>query len=152
MVDGCDIAVNALDFKDRTPFVFDEVCSGKGIPVLHPYNFGWSGFLTVVRSKDRMLAELSSSPEGFELQVAEFAARHCASQDKRNQELEDVIRRYRTEKGQLPPPQLAIGSWLTAGLCVNAMYNITVGKPVNYFPQFYLSSMAVMDGEAPRSC
>ena len=104
MVDGCDIAVNALDFKDRTPFVFDEVCSGKGIPVLHPYNFGWSGFLTVVRSKDRMLAELSSSPEGFELQVAEFAARHCASQDKRNQELEDVIRRYRTEKRPTSAP------------------------------------------------
>ena len=39
MVDGCDIAVNALDFKDRTPFVFDEICSGKrnaGLQIRQP--------------------------------------------------------------------------------------------------------------------
>lgn len=40
IVFGHHIAINALDFKDDTPLVFDQVCSDKKIPVLHPYNFG----------------------------------------------------------------------------------------------------------------
>ena len=38
IVFGHHIAINALDFKDDTPLVFDQVCSDKKIPVLHPYN------------------------------------------------------------------------------------------------------------------
>ena len=41
----------------------------------------------------------------------------------------------------LPPPQLAIASWITAVFCVNAMYNLATGKEVKYFPKFYLSSL-----------
>lgn len=41
----------------------------------------------------------------------------------------------------LPPPQLSIASWITAGLCTTAMYNLATGKPVNYFPKFYFSSL-----------
>ena len=26
MLNGHDVAINALDFKDKTPFVFDEIC------------------------------------------------------------------------------------------------------------------------------
>ena len=44
-----DVAINALDFKDKTPFVFDEMCKERKIPVLHPYNFGWAGFVNDCR-------------------------------------------------------------------------------------------------------
>jgi thiF family protein len=39
MLNGHNVAINALDFKDKTPFVFDEICKERKIPVLHPYNF-----------------------------------------------------------------------------------------------------------------
>ena len=45
MLNEHDVAINALDFKDKTPFVFDEICKERKIPVLHPYNFGWAGFV-----------------------------------------------------------------------------------------------------------
>ena len=48
MLNEHDVAINALDFKDKTPFVFDEICKERKIPVLHPYNFGWAGFVTIV--------------------------------------------------------------------------------------------------------
>jgi len=41
----------------------------------------------------------------------------------------------------LSPLQLAIASWIVAGLCANAIFNIATGKPVKYFPKFYLSSI-----------
>ena len=46
----------------------------------------------------------------------------------------------REESETLPPPQLSIASWIAAGLCTTAMYNLATGKPVNYFPKFYFSS------------
>ena len=49
LLERVDIAINALDFKSDLPFVFDELCSRKKIPVLYPYNFGWGAFLTIVK-------------------------------------------------------------------------------------------------------
>ena len=42
------IAINALDFNSDVPLFFDEVCQKKNIPVLHPYNLGWAGLVTVI--------------------------------------------------------------------------------------------------------
>ena len=75
IVFGHHIAINALDFKDDTPLVFDQVCSDKKIPVLHPYNFGWAGFLTIVKPKGYQLSEISKDFNGFELKVAEFCVK-----------------------------------------------------------------------------
>lgn len=141
IISGHDIAINALDFKDKTPFVFDELCSEKGIPVLHPYNFGWSGFLTIIKPHGYMLTELSNKPEGFELKMAEFVSRYCTFWGKTDFWLGDVIKTYSMEKKQLPPPQLSIASWITSGLCTTAMFNIATGKSVKYFPKFYMSSL-----------
>ena len=141
IVDGHQIAINALDFKDRIPFEFDRVCSDKLIPVLHPYNFGWAGFLTIVKPKGYQLSEISSDPSGFELKVAEFVSRYGAFWNLPTSWLEKVIEEYRAESGLLPPPQLPIASWIVAGHCVNAMFNLATGREVKFFPKFYLSSL-----------
>lgn len=141
IIKGHDIAVNALDFKSDIPFVFDEICSRELIPVLHPYNFGWAGFLTIVKPMGYQLSELSKDPDGFELKVAEYVSRYGTFWNMPTDWLQDVIDNYRSEKEALPPPQLSIGSWIAAGHCVNAMYNIATGKDVKYFPKFYLSSL-----------
>ena len=78
MLNEHDVAINALDFKDKTPFVFDEICKERKIPVLHPYNFGWAGFVTVVDPLGHSLSEQTEEPKGFELKVAEYVTGHGA--------------------------------------------------------------------------
>ncbi|WMI96706.1 ThiF family adenylyltransferase [Bacteroides fragilis] len=141
IISGHHIAINALDFKDDTPFVFDRICSEKMIPVLHPYNFGWAGFLTIVRPKGYQLSEISQKPNGFELKVAEYVSRYGTFWNMPVSWLEKVIEEYRVEGGILPPPQLSVASWIVAGHCVNAMFNLATGREVKFFPKFYLSSL-----------
>ena len=59
LLEGVDIAINALDFKSDIPFVFDDLCSKRRIPVLHPYNFGWGAFLTIIKPGGYQLTEVS---------------------------------------------------------------------------------------------
>lgn len=141
LISSHHIAINALDFKDDTPFVFDLVCSQKMIPVLHPYNFGWAGFLTIVKPKGYQLSEISNDANGFELKVAEYVSRYGAFWNMPTTWLEKVIEEYCAETKILPPPQLSIASWIVAGHCVNAMFNLATGKEVKYFPKFYFSSL-----------
>ena len=130
----CDIAVNALDFKDRTPFVFDDICAKKNIPVLHPYNFGWAGFLAAVAPGGQKLSALSETPHGFELEVAKYAVKNNPCKW-----FEDAIASVEREQGTMPPPQLSVGSWSAAALAVKVMYKIATRKKVDYFPKYYLS-------------
>lgn len=136
-----DIAINALDFKSEIPFVFDRLCSEKGIPVLHPYNFGWGALLTIVKPGGYQINEISSSYEGFEIKMAEFIARYCTFWNLPYKWLDDIIEKYNNESEKLPAPQLSIASWIVAGYCANAMFDIATGKHVNYFPKFYFSSL-----------
>jgi len=141
IINGANIAINALDFKSDIPFVFDNLCSKNNIPVLHPYNFGWGAFLTIVRPGGYRLTELSTSYKGFEVKVAEFVARYCTFWNMPNRWLDGVIEAYQNEPEELPPPQLSVASWIVAGLCVNAMFDIITGREVKYFPKFYFSSL-----------
>lgn len=136
-----DIAINALDFKSEIPFIFDRICSEQNIFVLHPYNFGWAGYLTIVKPSGYQLSEISNDYNGFELKMADYVVRYGKFWNMPKQWLEKVIDVYKHESEILSPPQLAVASWITAGYCVNAMYNISTNKPVKYFPKFYISSL-----------
>ena len=87
------------------------------------------------------MSEISKDFNGFELKVAEFVSRYGIFWNMPVSWLEDVIDKYRTEGGILPPPQLSVASWIVAGHCVNAMFNLATGKEVKYFPKFYFSSL-----------
>ncbi|MDR1380164.1 MAG: ThiF family adenylyltransferase [Tannerella sp.] len=141
LIGGHDIAVNALDFKSDIPFVFDGVCKKFAIPVLHPYNFGWGGFLTVAKPDGMPLSELSNDPRDFDLRMAEYVAGYSSFWNIPLEWLEKNIREYKREKGEASPPQLSVASWIAAGYCVNVMYNLATGKDVMTFPKFYLSSI-----------
>lgn len=137
-----DIAINALDFTSNIPFLFDKKCSERGLYVLHPYNLGWAGMLTIIRPDGYPISELSNGEyKEFELKVAEYVSRYSTFWNIKKEWLENVIKQYKKEKGQLPPPQLSVASWIIAGHCVNAMFNIATGRSVKCFPQFYMSSL-----------
>ena len=141
LLEGHDIAINALDFTSDIPFYFDEVCKEKGIPVLHPFNFGFGAFLTIVKPDSLQLAEVLGDYENADLRMVEQVCRYGIFWTEPKEWLERVIEEYKKEKGILPPPQLAIGSWIVAGDCVTAMYNMLTGKDVKVFPKFYLSTL-----------
>lgn len=75
LIEGHDVAVNALDFKSDIPFYFDELCSQKNIPVLHPYNFGWAGFLAIVKPGGHQLTDITTDYRQFEISMARFILR-----------------------------------------------------------------------------
>jgi len=143
LVEDCDIAVNALDYKSNIPFLFDETCKKYNIPVLHPYNFGWAGFLTIVKPSGIQLSQISEDPKDFELKVAEYVFKYSSFWNISREWINRIVEEYKNEDSILPPPQLSIASWIVAGLCVNAMYNITTGKDIKAFPNFYFSSLHV---------
>ena len=67
------IAINALDFNSDVPLFFDEVCQKKNIPVLHPYNLGWAGLVTVISPDGLSLKTIEKSGQQFnELRVVEY--------------------------------------------------------------------------------
>lgn len=140
IVNNYDIAINALDFSSDTPFLFDDLCQKKGIPILHPYNFGWAGYVTVINPQGPNLRFLSKEYEQFELKVVNYVTQYSRFWGNSKQWLEDIKKKYTEEKGILPPPQLSIASWIVAGYCVNIMYNLSIGKEIKYFPKFYMSS------------
>lgn len=141
LVKDCDIAINALDFKSDIPFIFDGTCKKYNVPVLHPYNFGWAGFLTVVKPDGLQLSQLSDDSRGFELRVADYVAKYSHFWNTPNDWLDKIIAGFRNEDSILPPPQLSIASWIVGGLCTNMMFNLTTGKDIKVFPKFYLSSI-----------
>ncbi len=137
-----DVAINTLDFKDNVPVIFDKVCKERKIPVLHPYNFGWAGCVTIVDPFGHSLSELTNEPKEFELKMAEYVIGHGAFWNQPKEWLNRIVTQYYKEKnGILPLPQLSISSWIVAGLCTTALFNLATGKPVNYFPKFYFSSL-----------
>lgn len=140
LLEGVTIAINALDFKSNIPFVFDELCSEHKIPVLHPYNFGWGAFLTIVKPGGYKLSELSTTYEGFELKMAEYVARYGEFWRLPSDWMNPIVEQYGKKDMETSQLQLSIASWIVSGYCVNAMYNLVVGKPVQYFPKFYFSS------------
>lgn len=130
-----DIAVNALDFQTDVPFQFDKLCQEEGIPVLHPYNFGWGSLIFVIMPASRNLSYISEESKGFERKVASFLIDNITGNAK--YWVKDVLQRYEESGKDQSPPQLSIGSWLAAGACTNIMYLLATGKPVKVFPEFY---------------
>lgn len=140
-VRGHRIAINTLPYDSDMLFLFDRLCSERGIPVLHPRNFGWAGFLTVVKPGGYQLTEISEDYRDFELKLAAFVARYCTFWNIGHEWIADVIKRCQQKQDQSSLPQLSIAAWIAAGQCVTAMYNIVTNKQLLYFPKFYLSTI-----------
>ncbi|MDO5615436.1 MAG: ThiF family adenylyltransferase [Cruoricaptor ignavus] len=142
MISGHSIAVNTLDFTSNIPTLFDKKCQEKGIFILHPYNLGWGGLLTVIRPDSLRLDFLSKNPDTInELTVVEYVSSYSRFWNQPILWLEEVIKQYKLEEDKQAPPQLAIASWIVAGMTTNVMYNIVTGRFYKSFPEFYLNTI-----------
>jgi molybdopterin-synthase adenylyltransferase len=136
-----NVAINALDFKNDTPFLFDALCKQNLIPILHPYNVGWAGLVTVVMPDGPQLNIISKTADGFEVSMVEYVTQYFRFWGQPIEWIEDIVKAYKSEEAKLPPPQLSVASAIVAGLCTNILFNLATGKAVKRFPEFYLSSI-----------
>ena len=140
---GHDVAINALDFKNDIPFVFDQLCAEQDIYVLHPYNVGFAGIVIVVSPKGAKLESLLSEEEsylGFEKRVVQYVTDYFNYWVRPKIWIEEIIRAYEEENVSLPPPQLSIASSLVGGMCTSILIRIVRGEFVKVFPKFYYYS------------
>lgn len=141
-LEGHAIAVNALDFSSQIPLLFDEVCQQKNIPVLHPYNLGWGGLLTVISPEGLTLDTIQNSDGAFnEVNVVEYASSYLKFWRTPHDWIDEVVGKYMEEKEILPPPQLAIASSTVAAMSAHVLFNIATNKSVKTFPEFYISTL-----------
>lgn len=142
IIGNCQIAINALDFTSDIPLAFDELCQKKGITILHPYNLGWGGLVTVITPESLKLESLTSGESFNELKMVEYVSGYKRFWGNPKGWLEKIIEDYKSEKDNLPPPQLAIASWIVAGMCTHIMFKIATQKSYKKFPEFYINSIA----------
>jgi len=142
LITGHKIAINALDFTSEVPLVFDMICQQQNIPILHPYNLGWGGLVTVITPDGPTLEMLKKPDEKFtEVNMVEYASGYMQFWGPANTWIEEILNKYKEEKEVLPPPQLSIASWTVAAMCTHLLFNIATGQEHKTFPEFYLSTI-----------
>lgn len=140
IIKGHEIAINTLDYISNTPLLFDQLCKEMEIPVLHSYNLGWGGLVTIINSNSLLISSIFRSKEDInEVEVVKYVASYMKFWGKPQNWLDDIIESYINEKELLPPPQLSIASWLVASMCTHLLYKIVTEKEVKVFPEFYMS-------------
>ena len=142
-ITGHSVAINSLDFTSEVPLLFDKSCKKNGIPILHPYNLGWGGLVTVITPESPELTAIAKPNEKFnELNMVEYVTNYLKFWGNPQLWIDDIIEEYKNEPGDLSPPQLSVASWIVAGMCTNLLYNIATGKEIKVFPEFYLSTLS----------
>lgn len=135
------VAINALDFSTNVPFLFDELFCRKGIPVIHPYNLGWAGFVTVITNKTATIESLKNEQKVFELNIGKFITEGLQKKGIATRWFEEFLIGYEKVADHDPPPQLSIGVFLLAGMIAQIIFDIATGKPIKKFPDFYYLSL-----------
>jgi molybdopterin/thiamine biosynthesis adenylyltransferase len=139
---GFDVAINTIDFTSEIPFLFDEICYGANIPVLHPLNLGWGGGVIVIDQHSQSLKELQSDFRGFELCLARHILKELKQVGEVPVYLSEIIEKYSAvKKDGVSPPQLSVGSFIVASICTTLMYDLCLKKRVKTFPKIYFHSV-----------
>ena len=140
IIRGHKLAINALDFQSSVPFIFDQLCIKYNIKVLHPYNFGWGSMVAVVTPESKQLCEISTDYRSFETKMANYIFQSGLLPNEFLTEVSPLLKRFLESKTPMTPPQLSVGSWLTAALCTRITYAASLNKPLKKFPDFYFIS------------
>ena len=138
-LNSSEIAINTLDFDTEAPFMFDEKCNKRNIPVIHPYNLGWAAGVFVVNTKSKQIAELKTENEKTELSVVDFMLNNLPENASNVDWLRQVAQKYK-ESGLQSPPQLAVASQLVAALTTRLLFKIANNIEVKPFPYSYFLS------------
>jgi molybdopterin/thiamine biosynthesis adenylyltransferase len=141
-IQGHKVAINALDFSTDIPLVFDRICQKHNIMVLHPYNLGWGGLVTVIAPDSLSLDSLIKPNEEFnEIKIVKYFSNYLKFWGHPQKWIDEILEEYCNEKEKLSPPQLSVGSWIVAGMCTHLLFKIATKREIKKFPEFYFSSI-----------
>lgn len=135
-----DIAINALDYDNNAPFIFDNICIEHGIPSIHPGNFSWAATAFVVlnsRGENINSFNKTQGPQSFfdllDFMIAKIAQDHEVS----TQWIQDRIDILKKDQS-IPIPQTVIGASIVAGLTVSIMFGLLFEESkIKAFPHIY---------------
>ena len=142
--DNNTIAINALDYNNLAPFIFDRECIKYKIPIIHPGNYSWTSSAFIISDISKNLDDITKDgkPKLWDL-VEEVQ--------------NDVEQRYPSiqwfweycylsmKGGNDPSTQLSVGANLSAALTTRLMFKLATNQQVNYFPFVYLSDLKALD-------
>jgi molybdopterin/thiamine biosynthesis adenylyltransferase len=136
IIEGCDIAVNTIDFDTDAPYVFDEICVRKGVTVIHPYSYGWMACALVINESTPQIASFNNQKERIEISIARHVLRYIYRHGGDISWFKELLTEYKDYQHK-SPPQLAVGSNLTAALVCEVMFRIANKMEVKYFPELH---------------
>lgn len=135
-----DIAINTIDFTSDAPFIFDDYCLQQNKLILHPFNLGWASCVFAIDNNSLKLVDINGVEMGFEKAIVKFILSN--TRNTQNIEwLEDALLLYEKESTIIPPPQLAVSSWITAGICSKIAYDYAIGNKILTLPDFHFLSV-----------
>lgn len=137
LVDNCDAVVNTIDYTSDVPFLLDNHCLQKDLPVLHPFNLGWAGCVCVVDKTSQSLLKITEDPDLFETKMVETIIEKQEQNGQNCQWLKEALQEYVHNHADKAPPQLAIASNYTAGITVDVLFRLANGKAVKKMPDMY---------------
>lgn len=136
-----EVVINALDFSGGVPHLLDELCCNRGIPVVHPYNLGWAGFVTVITKESQKMASLQGAQKVFELSVGDFIVQSLNRDKIATGWLVTFLQQYKAVALHQPPPQVSPGLSLLSGMVSHITFNIATGRGCKVFPEYYYLSL-----------
>ncbi|MEX0274468.1 MAG: ThiF family adenylyltransferase [Flavobacteriaceae bacterium] len=140
-IKGHKIAINTFNDASHTPSAFNTLCKEQGIPVVHPYNLGWGGLITIVMPYGPSLDFLGKgNTESYLATMLTYVSGYLKFWGNSPYQVQEMLERYTLGKGSLGSPPLSIASWMVAAKCTHLLFNIATGKPVKKFPDFYLTT------------
>ena len=136
----CDIAINAVDFSTDAPFLFDKICNSQDIPIIHPYNLGWAGFVFVVTADSEQIYDLPRKYEHFEFSIIDHVTDWVRNNQKKDLIWIKEFKKNYWEEQDKSTPQLSVASYLTAGVTTSVLFSIANGLEIKTFPEPYFVS------------
>lgn len=133
-----DVAINTIDFTSDAPFLFDEYCLNQEKLVLHPFNLGWAGCVFAIDNNSKNLVDIDGISGGAEKAIVRFILSNTKGQN--TEWLNQSLYEYEQEAFISSPPQLAVASWITAGICTRIAFDYAVGNKILTLPEFYFLS------------
>ena len=132
-----DLAINALDYDNNAPFVFDDACRENNIPVIHPGNFSWAATAFIIQKHQTIdqFKAFHGNHAFFKLvdfMIAQIETDHQISLNW----VKEILTELKQDGTQFIP-QTSIGANLVAGQTVSLMYDILF-KPESIKPYPYI--------------
>jgi len=135
-----DVAINALDYDNEAPLIFDDACVKRGITSIHPANWSWAAGAFIVAKKENKFNELIKKEDGQNpdfWECSDFMQQRMEALHPSIQWFWDVNKKFE-QKAEASLPQLSIGAHLAAALITRLIYKLITNQPVKLFPYVYL--------------